>query len=304
MSDSGDITVGADPLVGQQTGSESSLSNWAGPYVTNMLGKGQALSDESYNAYTGPLTAGQSNLQNQAFQGIAGLTIPTEQMGTYQPTSFTAEGTAQQYMNPYVNAALQPQLDELRRQAEISRVDQAGRLTRAGAYGGSRQALADSELSRALLANIAGVTGEGYNQAFQQAQGQFNTEQERAQQAQTFANEYGLKAIANKAEAGALQRAMEQEGITADRLQFEEERDFPYKQTQYQQSLLQGLPIAAQSYSYAAPSALSQFLGDSGGIGEFIGAGGLSSLFNVFGGNSGSGESPTAADQAYEAGVS
>jgi len=28
----------ADTGVGQQTGTESSLSNWAGPYVTDMLG--------------------------------------------------------------------------------------------------------------------------------------------------------------------------------------------------------------------------------------------------------------------------
>ena len=35
----------ADDIVGQQTGGESSLSNWAGPYVTTMLGKGAALAN-------------------------------------------------------------------------------------------------------------------------------------------------------------------------------------------------------------------------------------------------------------------
>jgi hypothetical protein len=235
-----------------------------------MLGKGAALANENYQGYSGPLTAGQSNLQNQAFQGIAGLTVPTEQMGNYQPQSFTQQGTAQQYMNPYVNAALQPQLDELRRQTEKSRVEQAGRLTQAGAYGGSRQALADSELNRAMLSNMANVTGQGYNQAFQQAQGQFNTEQQQGQQSQNLANQFGLQALANQVQAGQLQRNIEQEGITADRLQFEEERDFPYKQVQYQQSLLQGLPIAAQSYSYAQPSALSDFLSGSGGVYDLL----------------------------------
>ena len=58
--------------------------------------------------------------------------------------------------------------------------------------------------------------------------------------------------------------------MSADRLQFEEERDFPYKQVQYMQSLLQGLPIAAQSYSYAQPSALSDFLSCSGGIYDLL----------------------------------
>ena len=327
-------------IVGQETGRESSLSNWAGPYVTSMLGKGAALSNENYQGYSGPLTAGQSNLQNQAFQGIAGLTIPTGQMGTYQPPSFTQQGAqtanltpdnapndnfnfrpasdqaplspealrflresddprarllrdqaipqpvsqqaqqspqqaqqsiAQQYMNPYVNAALQPQLDELRRQSEMSRVQQAGRLTQAGAYGGSRQALADVELSRGMLANMANVTGQGYNQAYQQAQSQFNTEQQQGQQSQNFANQFGLQALANQIQAGQIERNIEQEGITADRLQFEEERDFPYKQVQYQQSLLQGLPIAAQSYNYAQPSALSDFLSGSGGVYDLLG---------------------------------
>jgi hypothetical protein len=257
-------------IVGQETGRESSLSNWAGPYVTSMLGKGAALSNEPYQGYSGPLTAGESNLQNQAFQGIAGLTVPIEQIGNYQPQSFTQQGTAQQYMNPYINAALQPQLDELRRQTEKSRVEQAGRLTQAGAYGGSRQALADVELTRAMLANMANVTGQGYNQAFQQAQGQFNTEQQQGQQSQNLANQFGMQALTNQIQAGQLQRNIEQEGITADRLQFEEERDFPYKQVQYQQSLLQDLPIAAQSYQYAQPSALSDFLSGSNGVYDLL----------------------------------
>jgi len=259
----------AESIVGQETGRESSLSTWAGPYVTTMLGKGAALANEPYYAYQGPLTAGAAPLQQQAFQGIAGLAVP-EQMGAYQPQSFTAQGTAQQYMNPYVNAALQPQLDELRRQTEISRAKQAGQLTRAGAYGGSRQALADAELNRAMLANMAQATGTGYAQAFQQAQQQFNTEQQAAQNAQNLANQYGLQALANQVQAGQLQRGIESEGITADRLQFEEERDFPYKQVQYMQSLLQGLPIAAQSYSYAQPSALSDFLQGSGGVYDLL----------------------------------
>ena len=62
-------TAADDPIVGKQTGSESSLSNWAGDYVTDMLGKGQALANQPYQAYTGPLSAGQSTAQQAAFQG-------------------------------------------------------------------------------------------------------------------------------------------------------------------------------------------------------------------------------------------
>lgn len=268
--------IPADPIVGQQTGTESSLSTWAGPYVTEMLGRGQALASQPYQAYGGPLTAGQSELQTQAFQGIAGLTIPTDQMTAYTPQTFSAEA-AQQYMNPYLMAALQPQIDEARRQADISRVEQAGRLTRAGAFGGGRQAIMESELNRNLLQNLSGITGKGYADAYNQAMGQFNVEQQRQQAAQQQAREYGLAALQKQAELGAAQRAIEQEGTLADIKQFEEERDYPYKQVQYMQSLLQGLPLAAQSYTYAQPSALSEILS---------GAGGLRDLYNIiFGGN-------------------
>jgi len=257
----------ADPIVGQQTGSESSLSNWAGDYVTDMLGKGQALANQPYQAYTGPLSAGQSTAQQAAFQGVGNLSVPTEQMGAagFQPQKFTAQA-AQDYMNPYLQAALDPQIEEARRQAQITRLGDANRLTQAGAYGGSRQAIMESELNRSLGQNLANITGQGYQTAYDKAMQQFNTEQSAAQQAQNLTNQYGLQALQNQANLGAQERAIQAEGIAADIAQFEEERDFPYKQTQYQQSLLQGLPLAAQSYSYAKPSQLSELLGGSGGL--------------------------------------
>ncbi len=87
---------------------------------------------------------------------------------------------------------------------------------------------------------------------------QFNVEQGRQQTAQDAANTYGLNALARQAEAGAAQRGIESEGITADRLQFEEERDFPYKQVQYMQSLLQDLPISSATVQYEEPGFLEK----------------------------------------------
>ena len=262
-------TTNVDPMAGQETGTESSLSNWAGPYVTDMLGRGQAMANQPYQAYMGPLTAGPSAAESAAFQGIAGLSIPTDQMGAYVPQQFTAE-SAQQYMNPYLMASLQPQIDEARRQAEIQRVQNAGRLTQAGAFGGSRQAVMESEGNRNLLQNLAGVTGTGYASAYDRAMQQFNTEQGRQMEAQTAANTYGLAGLTKQAELGGIERGIGQAGMDADRMQFEEERDFPFKQVQYMQSLLQDLPIAAQSYSYMQPSQLSSVLSGAGGIQELF----------------------------------
>lgn len=261
-----DTTVSSSATgVGQQTGTESSLSNWAGPYVTEMLGRGQALANQPYQAYSGPLTAGASPTQQTAFQGIAGLTIPTDQMKAFTPQQFSAED-AQRLMNPYLTAALDPQIAEARRQAQIGNLANRTALTKAGAYGGGRGALMESEAQRNLNANLANITGQGYKTAYDQALAQFNREQEQGLQSTTAAQNFGLAALQKQADLGAQQRAIEQEGISADIGQFKEERDYPYKQTQYMQSLLQGLPLAAQTYSYSQPSALSSILSGTGGI--------------------------------------
>ncbi len=264
----GTVTTPTDPTVGTAAGGESSLSTWAGDYVTDMLGKGQALSNMGYQGYEGQMVAGTSDLQNQAFSGVAGLAVP-QNMGTFTPQTFTAD-TAQQYMNPYLEASLNPQIEEARRQAEIQRLQSNKALTQAGAFGGSRQAIMDAEANRNLLSNISNITGQGYASAYDKAMQQFNTEQGRMQTAQDAANTYGIQTLGAQADMGALQRDIEQQALTADVAQFKEERDFPYKQVQYQQSLLQGLPISAQAYSYNTPSSASDFLSGVGGIMEIL----------------------------------
>ena len=234
------------------TGAISSLSPYAGPYVTDLLGRGQALSEMPYESYGGPLVAGASDLQEQAFQGLGSLDIP-ETMGGFAPGDFTAEA-AQGLMNPYIEAALQPQIDEARRQSEISRVADASRLTQAGAYGGGRQAIMDAENQRNLLQNLAGITGVGYRDAFADARQQFNVQQDRDIRAQEATNRFGLDALAAQSNFGNIQRSIEQQGLTADKLQFDEERDDPRKQVQFLQSLLQGLPIASTAYTYREPT--------------------------------------------------
>lgn len=259
---------------GQPTGIADSLSAWAGPYVTEMLGRGRALSETPYQAYTGPLTAGPSELQQKAFRGIGSLQAPTQQQMTYTPTSFTG-GIAQQYMNPYLQTALDPQIAQARRQAELQRMQNAGRLAQAGAFGGSRQAVMEAEGDRGLLDRIADITGQGYRTAYDQAQQQFNIEQDRQRAAAKQAEDLGFRTFGTMADMGGTQRGITSEGIAADIGQFREERDDPFKKVQYMQSLLQGMPVAAQQYQYAEPSMLEQIIRGAGGINE---------LFKVFSG--------------------
>lgn len=261
----GGVAVPADPLAGKQTSTESALSTWAGPTITRTLGRAEALSETPYEAYTGPLTAGPSTLQTQAFQGLGALNIPTATQTSFTPQSFTA-ANAQQYMNPYLMAALQPQIDEARRQAEIQNLANRAAATRAGGLGGAGSALMQSEAQRNLQSQLAKITGEGYRSAFDKAQEQFNVEQQRQMGAAKQAQDYGLAALGAQTKGGELQRGIEQEGITADVAEFEKQREYPYKQLSWLQGLFQGMPVAAQSYGYQQPGALSEILGGTGGI--------------------------------------
>ena len=241
-----------------QIGTESTLASYAGDYVTDILGQGAALADEGYQAYTGPLAAGESDLQTQAFGGLGGLTIPTEGMSAFTG-SMADPASVASYMNPYLQNVLDPQLEELRRQADISRVQDASRLTEAGAYGGGRQAVMEAEGRRNLLDQTRRALGEGYYKAFDEARTGMGFDRDTQEQDR----KYGLAALGAQLEGGDTQRGITAEGVAADKTQFEEERDFPYKAVQYMTSLLQGLPLETKSYTFQQPTFLESLRTDT-----------------------------------------
>ena len=234
--------AGGVPL---DTSKTSTLSPWVGDYVTDALGQGSALANAPYQAYEGPLTAGASNLQQQAFAGASDIATAGFTPGEFSG-GFGVDQAAQ-YMNPYLQASLDPQLKELQRQSDIARLDDASRLTKAGAFGGSRQAIMESEGRRNLLDKQAGLIGSGYKSAYDTGLGQFNKERESEEASRQFGANFGLKTVDQLANMGAVERGITNEGLAADKKQFEEERDFAYKMPQYQLGLLQGLPIGSNT---------------------------------------------------------
>ena len=253
--------------VGSETAATESISPYAAPYVTEMLGKGQALAATPYQAYTGPLTAGPSALQSQAFSGLGSLALPAASgAGSFTGAAYSlpTDGTApalttsptsivQQYMNPYLEAALNPAIQKVKDETAKAQQELQSQYAQAGAYGGGRQAVAEAGLQNRALDRIGDITAQGYQTAYDKA-------------AQLFGDErrYGLDALRAQQLGGREQRDIEQRGVAADYAQFKEERDDPFKKVQYMQSLLQGLPIEAVSRDYIEPSGLSQFLSDLG----------------------------------------
>ena len=232
------------------TAQESNLSSWAGPGIADYITKGTAIAQQPYQAYQGPLSAGYSPLQKQAFNTAGDIKVPTADMGAYKPGTFDA-AAATKYMNPYLQASLDPQLAEARRQSQITQMGNNAQATKAGAFGGSRGALMNTETQRNLGSNLANITGQGYNTAYNNAQNQFNTEVGQQQTAQNATNQYGLSALSNQLGMGTAQRGIESEGIAADKAQFEEERNAPMANILATQRLYQGLPVSTVNSSTA-----------------------------------------------------
>ena len=82
----------------------------------------------------------------------------------------TSPSTYQAYMSPYQEAVTNVQLEGLQRQADIAAQGRKSQAARAGAYGGSRQAIENAEANRALQSQMDAVRAQGLQQAYQQAQ--------------------------------------------------------------------------------------------------------------------------------------
>jgi hypothetical protein len=269
---------------GLGTSTVNGLSNYIAPYVTNMLGQEQALVNSGMPVYTGQLTAGPSDIQNQYFANAnqlasTGLTPTQFQSGTFDSNA------AAQYMNPYTQAALNPQLQALQLQAKQNEQGDLSKLTNAGAFGGTRQAVLQGQDAYNLLAQQSNLIGQGYNTAYNNAMNQFNTANSQslqAQQNQEAANEasanYGLAANQALGTAGNTQQGLQQAADTASLNQFNQQVQYPQTLLNNQASMLSGLPIASAATT-PNTSTLSTIGGDLSG---------LTAIYDALSGNSNS----------------
>lgn len=254
------------------TSKTSTLSPWVGDYVTGALGEASALAKAPYQAYKGPLTAGASDLQQQAFAGASDLAAAGYTPGQFNTGTFDTSA-ASQYMNPYLKASLDPQLKELQRQNQIANITSNSKLTGAGAFGGGRQAVMTSENQRNMMDQMDKTLGQGYSTAYDKAMAQYNADQGRQMDVQKaneasrqYSADFGLKSLDELSKQGATQRGITSEGLAADKAQFEEQRDWAYKMPQYKLNLLANLPIGASTTS-SDQTGLAKIQSDVAGLG-------------------------------------
>ncbi len=304
---------------------QTSIPEYAKPYVERMLGKAEALSNAPYQAYGGERTAGFTPMQQNAFQQAANLQ-PSQQLGigtqlaglgglgamnagqNYQNMA-TNPYAMQQYMSPYIQNALNPQLQEASRQSEIMGQQNQAKAVQQGAFGGGRTAIVEAERQRNLAQNLANIQGTGMQNAFQQAQQaqQFGStlglqgNQAAIQSAQTLGQlgqtQFGQqKDIINaQANAGAQQQALQQQVLNQQYQDFQNQRGAPQQNLAFMSDILRGVPLGQSTQQqFAAPQSA---IGQAAGLGIAALGAKQAGLFGAKGGSVPHGLDKVAIDQ-------
>lgn len=161
-----------------------------------------AIADTPFQPYTGERVAGFTPTQLQAQDMLAGIannrtgsdTLAQAKAGygnlmNYAPAQISAPGAVQAgsvsaspvtaerlrdtdlsaYMNPYTQNVIDTSLADLSRARDVQRVVDNQAATRANAFGGSRQGVADSLTNDAYLRNVASTSANLRNAGYDKA---------------------------------------------------------------------------------------------------------------------------------------
>jgi hypothetical protein len=249
--------------------------------------------------------AGGLGTYNQAVQQSLGATATTMgTMGAYDPRSYQA------FMDPYTDEVINRAQADIQRQGDVAQQQIGAQAASSGAFGGSRQAVAEQELQRNLSDQMArtsaGLRSQGYQQAQNMAQQAFGDQMARQQNAAQLFGQVGQglgtlaggitrtglsqAALGESAQAaqqrdinalmslGGLEQQQAQNMYDAYR-QTELERQYePFQRLSYMSDIFRGVPSTQTqltSSTSPSPSTFSQIAG----IG--LGLAGLNKSFNL-----------------------
>ena len=289
------------------------------PYAQDLLGQAQALTDINYNPYMqyqGERQAQFSPLQQQSFNnaalmqtapqlgdatamaGTAGLGALNTQY-TFNPANFTS-ANAQALMNPYMQNVVDIQKREAQRQSDIAGTQQQGQATKAGAFGGGRDAIMRAERERNLGMQMGDIQSQGLNNAYNQAMQQFNTQNQLNAQQSQFGAGLGLQGLQTAGSMAntlgqlgntqyqqnmginqmqnqyGLQQQQQMQGDINNKYQdYLNAQNYPYKNLSFMSDIIRGVPLTQTGSSiYQAPPSTAQTVASLG-----LGAAGISKLF-------------------------
>ena len=212
----------ADPVLQKQQIEQVSIPDYAKPYVEELLGNAQGLTDinqNPYMQYMGDRVAQFTPLQQQSYQnaalmqtapqlgdatamaGMAGLGALNTQY-TFKPSDFASTFTkdaqgnmTSPLMSPYMQSVVERQQADAERQAKIAGQAQGAQAARAGAFGGSGDYLMRAQAAGNLARQKGDIQAQGLNTAYNQAMQQYNQQNQLNAQQQQFGAGLGLQGL-------------------------------------------------------------------------------------------------------------
>jgi hypothetical protein len=301
------------------------------PYAQTMLGQAAGLTDletNPYMQYQGERVAQFSPLQNQSYEnaalmqsqpqlqdatalaGMAGLGALNTQY-TFNPADFNkafsaattrdAQGnvTGNSMMNPYMQNVVERQQQDATRQAAIAGQAQQANAARSGAFGGSGDYIMRGQAAGNLARQKGDLQATGLNNAYNQAMGQYNTQNQLNAQQQQYGAGLGLQGLqtalsgaqglgqlgqqqyqqnmginALQNQYGLQQQAQMQKDVDTKYQDFLNFQNYPYKQLGFMSDIIRGAPLTQTgSALYQAPPSTAQNVMSLG-----LGAAGISKL--------------------------
>ena len=291
----------ADPTVSQVY--QTSIPQELLPYAQKMLDVASDVTDltkNPYQQYQGERVAQLSPLLQQSMDtasqmgvsgqiGAASDIAGAAGLGALQQNTFANPYTASAYMSPFMQNVVDVQQQQAKRQAAIQNQTQQAQATQAGAFGGGRDAIMRAQANAELQRNLQGIQATGLQNAFQQAQQQYNAEQDQRmkglatglQAASTLGNlgqeQYQQTAgiVGLQGQLGQLEQQRAQDVLNAQYQDFQNYQNYPYKQLGFMSDLIRGTPTtqSASTIYQAGPTAMQNLT--SLGLGAY----GLNSLF-------------------------
>jgi hypothetical protein len=196
----------ADPTLQQIQQTTTTIPDYAKPYVEDLLGSAQGLTDINQNPYMQYMRDRQAQftpLQQQSYEnaalmqtapqlgdatamaGMAGLGALNTQytFNPYKPQMATGDDL-KQYMSPYMDTVVARQQADAERQSRIAGQAQQAQAARSGAFGGSGDYLMRGQAAGNLARQKGDIQARGLQDAYTQAMAQFNTAQGQNQAAQ------------------------------------------------------------------------------------------------------------------------
>jgi len=228
------------------------------PFIKDILGKGQALykqrMEEGFVPFEGQTLADVTADQLAAQEGLRGL-VGTQATGLQEARDLvrgqTQQATAEQ-LQPFMNPYQQAVTDIAKRQAQ-ERFEQETlpglrkQAIDAGAFGGSRAAMRESQAQDAQARLLADIQAKGDLAAFQDARQAFEAQKTRERQAAEGLTGLTTKDFdARRAElaglqaVGAEEQQRQQQLLDESYKRFLDERRFPEQQLGLYQGVVQG----------------------------------------------------------------